>query len=379
MGAELTVALVPIWIRLSLMQEWAKRVEQALRAVTSTPQSDPRHEMQLSAALGAALVHTRGCEPEGDAAWSKALAIAKRLDDREYQLAALFGLFKRRVVVAECRAAHSLAQRFCSLAATRDDPSALNLGDVMMSYLLLVMGDQSGARRHLDSILGREPAQIYRFPLLDHDFDAHAIILAQVLWFQGFPEQAVRISAKSVDDAIAADHAISLCHVLGLIAWPIAILVGDLVEAQRCVTLLLELPVKKALFYESWARGVEAGLRIKRGEVDRGVLALRAALVEHSKAKGKLHAAILTAILAEGLGGIGQVAAALTVIDEALAESDVTGARWYMPEQLRIKGELILLAAAPNAAAEAESCYAQSLAWARRQGALSWELRTATS
>jgi predicted ATPase len=35
--------------------------------------------------------------------------------------------------------------------------------------------------------------------------------------------------------------------------------------------------------------------------------------------------------------------------------------------------------ARPNRAAEAESCYAQSLDLARHQGALSWELRTATS
>jgi predicted ATPase len=255
----------------------------------------------------------------------------------------------------------------------------MNWGHIMMGYLLLVMGDQSGARRHLDSILGAETLRIHRFPLLEHDLNAHLVALGPVLWFQGFPDQAVRVAAKSVDDAVAARHATSLCHVLGLLAWPIAILVGDLVEAQRCVQLLLDLPVKKPLFYESWSRGLEAGLLIERGEVDCGVQALRAALVEHSKTNSKLHRAILTVILAEGLGANGQVAAALAVIDEALADSDATEVRWYMPEQLRIKGELTLLTGAPNAAAGAETCYAQSLGWARRQSALSWELRTATS
>jgi predicted ATPase/DNA-binding winged helix-turn-helix (wHTH) protein len=166
MGAELTVALVPIWIQLSLMQEWAKRVDQALQVVISRPQSEARQEMQLSAALGAALLHTRGCEPDGDAAWSKALAIADRLDDREYQLSALFGLYKRKLITAECREALSLAQKFCSLAATRDDPSALNWGHLMMSRLFHVMGDQSAARRHIDSVVDRETALRLRFPLL---------------------------------------------------------------------------------------------------------------------------------------------------------------------------------------------------------------------
>lgn len=45
---------------------------------------------------------------------------------------------------------------------------------------------------------------------------------------------------------------------------------------------------------------------------------------------------------------------------------------------LRIKGELLLMQNASNAAA-ADDAFLQSLDWARRQRALSWELRTGTS
>jgi predicted ATPase len=50
-----------------------------------------------------------------------------------------------------------------------------------------------------------------------------------------------------------------------------------------------------------------------------------------------------------------------------------------MAESLRIKGELLLLQGAQGAAAAAEDQYQHALGWARRQGALSWELRAATS
>ena len=50
-----------------------------------------------------------------------------------------------------------------------------------------------------------------------------------------------------------------------------------------------------------------------------------------------------------------------------------------MAELLRVKGELLLLQGAPGAAAAAEDHFRQALDWARRQGALSWELRAATS
>ena len=46
---------------------------------------------------------------------------------------------------------------------------------------------------------------------------------------------------------------------------------------------------------------------------------------------------------------------------------------------LRIKGELLLLQGAAGAAATAEDHFRRALDLARRQGALSWELRAATS
>jgi len=46
---------------------------------------------------------------------------------------------------------------------------------------------------------------------------------------------------------------------------------------------------------------------------------------------------------------------------------------------LRVKGELILLQDAPEAATTAEGHLREALDWAHRQGALSWELRAATS
>src|SRR5271169_3332424 len=53
--------------------------------------------------------------------------------------------------------------------------------------------------------------------------------------------------------------------------------------------------------------------------------------------------------------------------------------RWLIADLLRSKGELLLLQGAPGAAAAAEDQFRQALDWARRQGALSWELRAATS
>ena len=76
---------------------------------------------------------------------------------------------------------------------------------------------------------------------------------------------------------------------------------------------------------------------------------------------------------------MGQLDDALETIEEALARSERNEDRWCFAWLLRVKGELILLENAPDAAAAAEGHFQQALHWARRQGALSWELRAAIS
>jgi predicted ATPase len=84
-------------------------------------------------------------------------------------------------------------------------------------------------------------------------------------------------------------------------------------------------------------------------------------------------------ILARGLADAGQMAEALGAIERALAVSDRDEERWCFAELLRIKAELMLRDNEGSAAASAERTFSQALDLAKRQGALSWELRAATS
>jgi predicted ATPase len=83
--------------------------------------------------------------------------------------------------------------------------------------------------------------------------------------------------------------------------------------------------------------------------------------------------------MAEGLGKAGQIADALDAIDDAIARAERTEELWQFAELLRVKGELVLLEGAAPQAAAAEDYFQRALDWARRQGALSWELRAAAS
>jgi predicted ATPase len=84
------------------------------------------------------------------------------------------------------------------------------------------------------------------------------------------------------------------------------------------------------------------------------------------------------ALLGEAHGQSGQAETGLRLLAEALAHVDHTGERNCEAEVYRIKGEILLQQAVPDAP-QAEECFQQALAVARRQQARSWELRAAMS
>src|SRR4029077_20224893 len=81
----------------------------------------PRAEMRLHAALGTSQLFRSGgsgaVDPEIGPALTRALEIAESLDDAEYQLRSLWGLWALYYETCQFRGALEIAQRFCTLAA----------------------------------------------------------------------------------------------------------------------------------------------------------------------------------------------------------------------------------------------------------------------
>jgi len=380
-GVALTAAAVPMWVHLSLMEECRSRVEQALSALTPRAGWDPRCEMKLHAALGASQVHTGAVTvPEIEAAWTRALEIAESLDDAEYQLRSLLGLWFFQTVSGRHRAALALAQSFCALAAKRSDSNDLLIGERMIGVSQYYLGDHSSARRRLEHMLAHydpvaEKSHIIRFQS-DQQVTAR-VVLARILWLQGFADQSMRAAESSVADARAANHTNSLCYALSQAACPIALSVGDLAAAEHYVMMLVDHSTRRALaLWQAWGRSYQGVLFIERGDSATGLRLLRTGLDELGEAKFAA-LRLVTFLMAEALARAGRIADGLAMIEEAIAQSEHTEERWLIAELLRVKGELILLQDAPEAATPAEGHFREALGRARRQGALSWELRAA--
>jgi predicted ATPase len=150
--------------------------------------------------------------------------------------------------------------------------------------------------------------------------------------------------------------------------------------AERYVKALMDHSARHAL--ERWnvvGRCFAGVLLIKRGDIGGGLELLHTAFARVPQGSFTIFYTPVLAEIADALGRDDKAAEALSIIDEALARSDSNEERWFVAELLRIKGELVLREGAPQAAMAAEQHFLWSLDWARRQGALSWELRTSTS
>jgi predicted ATPase len=81
--------------------------------------------------------------------------------------------------------------------------------------------------------------------------------------------------------------------------------------------------------------------------------------------------------IVEAFTEAGRSAEGLALLDGEIVRSSEPGC--FTAELLRLRGELLLLQAAPAAAKPSEDLFRQALDVAHQQGALSWELRAATS
>jgi predicted ATPase len=198
-----------------------------------------------------------------------------------------------------------------------------------------------------------------------------------VLWLQGHADEAVRTAEMSVGEAQGIAHAMSLCYALALAACPIALWVGNLTAAARYTGMLVDQSRKHGLSLLSvFASRFQRAVALKGGDLDTGSQLLRASpkeIVDPNVSFG-----ILTGLTeqVEAFGHAGRIVEGLALLEAGIEQSE-TG--WLTPELLRLKGELLLVQSAHTAVETVECLFRQALDEARKQEALSWQLRAATS
>ena len=375
---RLTIAAVPLWVHLSLVNECRQRVLQAL-ALDCPGGRDERRDMRLRAALGASLLYT-SMGPEARAAWNCALEIAHRLGDADYQLRALWGLWVDRLNSAAFAEALSMGERFLAAAAGSADANDVAIGHRLVGIALHFLGEQTRAATHLERMLGRYVAPPNLSHIIRFQFDPRVTarcFQAKVRWLQGFPDEATRIVATTIDEARLLGHELSLVNSLGQGACLIALFTGDLDAADAYTGMLEEHATRQGIeLWKAWSRCFRGAVQVRRGELAEGLERLRGEFAQRPETRLLPRYMVLLGELALALAANGEWAESKATIEEALTRAERHGERWYLAELLRIRGAI---AQSQGRAADAERHLLEAIACARSQEVLSLELRAATS
>ena len=311
--------------------------------------------MQLSAALGWALMYGVGRAREAGPAWAATLEIADRLGDKDYKQRALWGLCIDQFNNGEFRTALGYAERFAELVAGSNDPVDLVMGDRILATSLHYIGDQKNARLHIDRVLEHLAALAQQPHIVRLRFDMRVsthYFQARILWLQGFADQAMRVVEHNVEEGRSIGHALSFCSVLGQGACPIAFLAGDFDVAARYGAMLLDHTERHPMrLWHLWARCFNGMVMAERGEITAGLDVLRRELEQAGDAKFLPRFLLPLGQLAACLGEAGEIAEGLAIVDDALARCKARDEGWYLAELLRIRGELILRSGGSDAAA----------------------------
>lgn len=376
-GVALTIASLPLWLELSLVHECRAHIERALASQALQPTHSERDALELRLVHGLVLPQATRFLVRDERSFDETLALAERLADREAQLRALNQWSSYCLNVGNFREALVLGEKYIKLADDNGLAHLRLLGDIRVGFALHYLGDFTGALRHIDTIVNQSVSSSQRSLYAYRLVTRH--IYSSILWLRGLPEQAVHSVHVGLVEGHATNNALMLSNCLAQAACPIALYVGDLAEAERSIRMLLDCSAKSALnTWNALGRCFQGRLLLAKGDLT-GLPILRSAVNWLREAGFALHFAISLGALAEGLTAAGQLVEAREAIDEALKSAERNEEHWCMPELLRIKGELLRLDGSATGHGATEDHFQQALDWARRQGALSLELRAAMS
>jgi class 3 adenylate cyclase/tetratricopeptide (TPR) repeat protein len=383
---------IPLWqkagslaLKRMALAEAIAHLNKGLELVAALPASAERDgtELDLRTLLGTASTALKGWAAQE--VWDSlhpALPLAHSLRRNDALPPILRGLFSN--VVNRGRVAESLSwvAQLMNAAETYRDPDLLILGHNAAATAYFWLGDPIKTREHADRVLAlySEERHCHLVGLLNTDPKTISLVFSALSTSMlGYPEQPARIIDAAHDHARRLGHPFDQCWALttgGRVfdhlgepdEWLKRIEEADRVGRESSLPVATEI----------WVPGYSGIALIRKGRFAEGMPLLERGLAGWEQRGGRASIPYFKSVLAEGTAQLGDLAGALDLVDEGIAQIERPGweERHHYAEALRIKGWIFSLRGEMEAA---ERAYVASLDWARQQQAKSWELRTATS
>jgi class 3 adenylate cyclase/tetratricopeptide (TPR) repeat protein len=387
-GAERPIEAIERWqeagdraMRRSTTIEALAHFGRALALVISSPETRSRNERELSILLRLGLasqVANGPASPQTAEYYRRAVVLSRALAESRQEFMAAWGLWLHFNVQGQSKKALQHADRLLDLARSLHDADLELEGHHAHIPVFWMLGN-------LKALRGATLEVMHRYDPSKHSESAHtyvghdSLVCARsfhsiALWALGFPAQAYEAARRAIDDARHINHQFTLAHGLS----QAAITFQLLRDRDACLGAVEEAiavaerngfpwPLEFSRFLQGWVRCLD-------GDADTGIAAMLNAAKHPSMANRRSY---LLGVIASVQIEEGELKAAASSLEGALTTSRALGVTFYDAEIIRLQGRC-LLGEDKVEGETAEEHYKLALDVARKQGARSFEVRSAT-
>jgi predicted ATPase len=368
-------------VRLSANQEAIALFSKGQALLETLPPSPERNqrELALQIALFAPLAGAKGyAAPELGRAYDRARELCEVGCEVDQLFLVLYGLWGHNLVLGNMAVARDLAMQCLPLAQKSGQLALIMEAHRMMDETSFYRGELPAAREHLEQTLALYDPQKHRAHAYVYGQDPGVATLSHgslILWYLGYPDQALNLSERAIALGENCSHPFSLGFALG-----VAAVLHQLRREAKAVEHLAAAAVALSseqglVFWLAYARVLLGWAQAELGQSEAGIATMRQGLIDLRALSVNMVRPYMIARLAETLGNVGETAEGLTLLDEALALAQSGGMHQDDAELHRLRGELLSKQGASSA--EVEKHYRRAIDVARVQEAKSLELRAA--
>jgi class 3 adenylate cyclase/predicted ATPase len=357
-------------------------VERAIKLIATMPEGPDKDEWELTFLVieGPSRMALDGWDsPPAKRLYERARTVAEKLGRPAEVFRSVWGLWMGAHTSGQHRHAHELLEEIFDLVAETKDPEYLVQSHHAAGSQMVAEGLPLEALTHIDQLLTNYRMDVHGNLAMTygaHDPGCCSLAMrALSLTMLGRLEQVEPALKEALELSHRLDHKPSLAQA-HMFSAENYIILNKVDEAEAHLNICLQLAEKYSLAnYLIPAKIMQGWVLVLRGDVHAGVQQAEAA-VETLKSypSRRFHLPIRIGIVGLTKAAAGDIDGALALFVSALDVASTTGERWYEPELLRFKAEM-LLARPRQGANEAEQCLEAAITLARRQEAKLWELR----
>ncbi len=339
-------------------------------------------ELELQTAMGPSLMATHGYSAlEVEAAYARSQELCEQVGETPRLIPVLAGLWAYNQVRANLGKALEYAEKLHKLSRASKTNDLLLESHVFLGVTSLHRAKFEDSVSHM-----RQAIAIY-----DHDehsghaytygqdpgMAAHAY-LADALWLQGSPTDAMREAQLAISHARKLKHPHSLVFALAVAA-RMCVRHGDAEQARTWAEEALRVSDRYGFpVWGTMARILLAWVNAPSSGLESGAHQMLQILKGYKERGTNVSTAFYMSLLAELHGRQQHFDEALALIEEALSPAYGED-RHAEPEILRVRGQLLAARGGSEDAALAEKSFREALSRANLQNAGGWVLKTSLS